>query len=415
MKTRNGQVLIGAVFVLIIVTLLGMIAASMISTESYSGIVNLRGIQAMNVAEAGMRFTVATSLAADADFTDNFDFGPINFGPGSFTVQYKVKQLKGCTLEVTGTVQGVSRKMSARFRKGGMLDQFSEYGAYGGDSGGAVGKALKFQDESKIIGNLYFYGPVEILVSTHPCQASGVIRSVSIDPAAPGGIPGHYASWEPAAAVTAVVWNDTYYANLIATSNTTTAALSLTDTKLTLDNEVRKYASITLNTTSEITGTGTLFAKSDFSMNGSSKLTGKIMIVAKGSASIGGSSTTRGTIEVIAGGSFAVSGTAVASTEKEFYSHNAFTLTDATIRGSAMAPYGQFDNKGGHMIGLTYADAYDGYTDSTLEGGSVFESIGFFHQASMLIQNQRALPTKLPNGFTSEVFVWEVSNWGEVF
>ncbi|MGB9613648.1 MAG: hypothetical protein ACPL4K_05715, partial [Candidatus Margulisiibacteriota bacterium] len=116
---KKGQIIIAAVFVLVIVAILGMVVATMISTESFSVSKNFRGIQALNIAEAGIRFTIATSLAADSDWSDNVDFGPVSINPGYFTVHYVSKAKKSCILEVTGTVGDVNRKVRMTAKKGG--------------------------------------------------------------------------------------------------------------------------------------------------------------------------------------------------------------------------------------------------------------------------------------------------------
>ena len=160
MKNKNGQVLVGAAFVLIIVCILGMIAASMISTGSFSAAANLQGIQALNIAEAGMRFTVATSLAADTDFTDNINLGPISLSPGTFSVRYISAEVQKCTIEVTGTVGNVSRVIRSGFKKGVSLgDLAKDYTLYlGSGSGGStsVGQNTTFNGDIFMHGNVTF-------------------------------------------------------------------------------------------------------------------------------------------------------------------------------------------------------------------------------------------------------------------
>ncbi|MFA4843507.1 MAG: hypothetical protein WC632_00985 [Candidatus Margulisiibacteriota bacterium] len=153
--TKKGQVIVAAVFVLVIVALLGMIAASIFSGESVSAAKNLHGIQALNVAEGGMRFTIVTSLAADTDWSNNVDFGPVNLGPGTFSVNYVNRGTQECTVEVTGTVAGVSRTVQAKFKKtgGGLGSIADSYAIYmGGGSGAVIG------NNSEVNGNVFVYG-----------------------------------------------------------------------------------------------------------------------------------------------------------------------------------------------------------------------------------------------------------------
>jgi acetyltransferase-like isoleucine patch superfamily enzyme len=134
---RRGQVLVAAIFVLVIVSFLGLIVAQMLSTEGFSAIKNLHGIQALNVAEGGMRWVVATQLAPDSDWSNNTDLGPIALGPGTFSLHYFTKQTRSATFEVVGTVQGVNRTIRTGYRRtgGGLSSIAAEYVLYWGGTG----------------------------------------------------------------------------------------------------------------------------------------------------------------------------------------------------------------------------------------------------------------------------------------
>jgi hypothetical protein len=166
LAAKGGQMLVVAVFVLLVFTVLGLAIASMLSNESYSAVQNLNGIRAINIAEGGLRFTVATSLAADSDFSDNANFGPVNLGAGSFSVVYlQPKNKNSCTVEVIGSVNGVTRTVLTNIKKGG-----SGLGAIAGDyvlfwggtgtGNSSVGNNCTVTGDILVNNNLYLNGAV---------------------------------------------------------------------------------------------------------------------------------------------------------------------------------------------------------------------------------------------------------------
>lgn len=178
-NNRHGQVAVVAVFVLVIFAVIGLVAVSLLSNESFSVVKNFRGMQAVNVAEGGLRFTVATSLAADSDWSNNADFGPVSLGPGTFSVHYVAKSTTSATLEVTGTVQGVSRKIAAAVSLGSgtpdsglqaIADTYVMY--WGGTSGGS----------SSLGNNTNIYGDVLVnanLILGNNIDVNGTIEATN--------------------------------------------------------------------------------------------------------------------------------------------------------------------------------------------------------------------------------------------
>lgn len=290
--SRKGQVTIAAVFVLVIIAFLGLIITQMLSMESFSAVKNLHGFQALNVAEGGMRFTVAASLAADSDWSNNVDFGPVSLGPGSFTVRYLSKAQKTCSLEVTGTVQGVSRVIRSGFHKtgGGVGNQWNDYAAYGG-SAASLGNEMLFNNNSRCIGNLYYYGPVRWAGPWPPArQTGGVIRSVSIDPLPAVGVPNCYASWEQISSYDTPTFESSYYDAWLAAANVSTSnTLVMSSGTLDLDGGTRwyRYADVSGGT---INGPGTICATANPSggyirLRGSAKVNGRVRFIARGNSS----------------------------------------------------------------------------------------------------------------------------------
>ena len=129
---RKGQVLIAAIFVVVIVTVLGVTAASLLSTGSqYFSLVTMMPII---TSEWPAMYLVAEWIDTSTPRSNE------RKNPGTFTVRYLWKIKKQCTLEVTGTVQGVSRILRGNFEKNvsSFPSQFEDYGAYVGTGAGTM-------------------------------------------------------------------------------------------------------------------------------------------------------------------------------------------------------------------------------------------------------------------------------------
>ena len=423
---KPGQMLVGAIFVIVIFSILGIELASLLSSEGYSTIQNYSGVRALNVAEGGVRFTVATSLAATAIWSNSSlkKFGPVTLSPGTFSVTYDSISQYDVTFEVAGTVSGITRTIKVHFNKqSNSLGVFANYDVYAGTPG-SIGNTLNIYDSTKIIGDFYYYGPISINQSRPPyppVQTSGEVQSSSISPSAPGGIPYYYASWEAIGNIAPIVWSNTYYNNQLAQA---TGGSGSPAGSITLTNNTLKYDSVSLYGNYTITGTVTICTNNDFVIGTTTRVTGNIDIIVGGNFTMNDSSTMQGSIEVIAKGTVTMNGTAAITTDAWVYTKSSATTwamalqANNLIRGSALAPYGGIVEYGNSYIkGLAYASNYEIYGNSTLEGTGVFLNVGNFYNNSTIIQNAGVLPPKVPNGLSSESTNATVSNayWNEIY
>ncbi|MDD5382102.1 MAG: hypothetical protein PHH60_00375 [Candidatus Margulisbacteria bacterium] len=275
MRKPRGQVIIEAVFVLMIFAVLGMVTVSLLSGESTSSLKNLQGIQAMNIAEGGMRFTMAASLAADVDWSNNADFGPRSLNPGTFTVRYISKEKDACTIEVTGTVSGVNRKMQAGFARSRAFPSAFNYALYWKNSEASsspleIGSALI--DPRTISGNVFVNGNASVYTTSQ--VISGEIYVPTGFNVTGGGI----YSWE--ATSSPPPWpglDNSYYVNLINRYDSHIPAAAPSFTKgsstftITLTGNNISYEAISINWlfgNLTVRGSGELIARTNFTVNG---------------------------------------------------------------------------------------------------------------------------------------------------
>lgn len=427
---KRGQVLIGAVIAIFIVSIIALLVISMVTTESYSAVQNLTGIQALNLAEGGVQFTMVTSLSADSDWSDNSDFGPVAFNNGSFTVQYIEKRKKTCVIEVTGLLKGVSRKVRARFKTGLFPLQFLDYGCYGVNPMSS-GKDLDFLGRSKVIGSFFYFGPINISGQRPPpCQTGGTLQSISIN-TGPGNWWDYYTSWEAIDEAEPIGWNNSYYDDWlsVAASSTKNDLILGSGQSLDLAGGTYKYQNIDLSGTATIIGPGTLCATTSFRTTPGNYVTfvGPVRLISLGSPTsfdLNGSTTWSESAEVIAFDNLKMTDTVSSPANSIFYSKGPVgngrgiaISSYASPQGSLLAPYGLIDNGGRAWVkGLVFAYQYNGSSYSTLEGGAVFDTMASFQDESMVIQNNDVLPDLLPPGLTSEAELSvRIYDWGEVY
>jgi len=248
---RKGQVIIAAIFVLAIIAILAMVAVALLSGESVSAVKNYHGIQALNVAEGGVRFTITASLAADSDWSDNVDFGPVSLNPGTFTVRYLSKAQRTCSLEVTGTVNGVSRTIRTSLRKtaGGISSILGDYVIYWGGSGGS---GSTIGNNSTIIGDIFTNNTLTAgnnVTISGDAQSTGAINYGS--GSSISGTEEEYVAppYDPPTLET------TYYDNLIATAATYPSGNQSWNSR-TISGETYIHGNLTINQNETISLTG---------------------------------------------------------------------------------------------------------------------------------------------------------------
>ncbi|MDD4178471.1 MAG: hypothetical protein PHH14_00255 [Candidatus Margulisbacteria bacterium] len=421
---KRGQVIIAAVFVIIIVALLGFVIAGMLSTESFSVVKNLHGIQALNIAEGGLRFTITTSLAADSDYSDNVDFGPVALGNGSFSVHYTYKEEKNCSVEVTGTVQGISRTVRSGFRNGG--------GSFGGSlpfnvqyiqySGGGGGATLTVNGDARIYGDYYYNGPIAMEGSAQ--QEDGTIYSTSISTSGTAG----YASWEAAPPVDMPAWENTYYDNILTATNSS-AASSITfnsSNPINLAGQTLYYRSITVAWGASITGPGTLVATGkpsgtgDITVNYGQGVGSGVKFIANDDFIYSGGSSFTNSVEVYAKGDVQILNGLTVPAGSLLYTSGEGTVgldLEGPVTATMLAPYGTVTTAGGWDIyGLIFCNTMDPGDSGTISGAIICYSPSTIGGSVHLIEDASYLPpsvTGLEGDDTTSSF--EVSGWQEVY
>lgn len=394
--SKKGQLLITAVFVLIIVAVLGMVAASMISTESFAVARNWNGMQALNIAEAGMRFTIATSLCADSDYSDNTDFGPISLKPGFFTVRYTFKSQRDCSVEVTGTVTGVSRTVRTKAKKisGGLQSIANDYAVYmgGGGTGATLGNNSTINGDAFITGNLIMGNGAAV---TGDASATGTITG--------GTVMGSTETGAPPPPSPPSLEAD-YYVGQIGLANTSPTYIG----------------NITY---SGALSPGAYYIKGNVTIN-DLILTGVTTIVATGTVTLNNNKTVGNDLTVIAAGAISIGNHCAIGNSGLWYSGTSITIGNV---GDVTAGTGTaFITPGNIDAGNSCSFAGFVYAGGSFTSGNGLEFSGLLAADRVTIGNNAVLSVDpdimnfdaipgIVGGIEGSAPGMDVSDWGEVY
>ncbi len=120
-RSEQGFAIFTAIFIMVAMAIMGVGAVALISGGAQQMRDEYQSEQAFQVAQAGRAY-VAAQLKSDANWSDNTDIASTAMGPGTFTVHYLTSPpptATTATVEVTGTVGGISRKIEQALSKGG--------------------------------------------------------------------------------------------------------------------------------------------------------------------------------------------------------------------------------------------------------------------------------------------------------
>jgi hypothetical protein len=392
MKNREGFALVVAIFFVVVFAILGIVAVSLISGENILAVRDYSSIRAFHLAEAGLRYTMAASLAADSDWSDNTGFSK-TLSPGYFTITYLSKAKRRCTLQCTGVVGGISRTIIASLKKSGLPGAF-DYAVctFNYDS-----ETLYIQNTSTIYGDFWYDGPVIMQNSSKLLNGTMFSDSLTLQHSA------YCASWEPITPVEPIVFDSTYYDNLIAeTTKSATSALDLDSGTMNLSGGTYYYTSITIRGSATVNGPGTLVATTgDFTLKNSGIIGDDVMLIVKGNSYMQNSSQVGADFNLISQSNISVQNSQTVPAEAIFFSYGDITFDNtAYFWGSIMAPSGEISSVNSTTFnGLLYGDTLNLQNSTHLNGSAAVGSIGYFKNSTVVTYDPSKFPSAIPQGF----------------
>jgi len=124
MTNKNGVSIVGVVGIMLILSMLGLAAVSLLGTASSAGLDYMQSQQAFYIAEAGKAWYLE-QLMSDSDWSDNAatgDKGPKNFAGGAFAITVANSAQNSIDVTSTGTLTGyegqnIQRKVAVHVTK----------------------------------------------------------------------------------------------------------------------------------------------------------------------------------------------------------------------------------------------------------------------------------------------------------
>jgi len=176
---KNGFALLMAIFIMVVFSLLGALAVSIVSNENIRAANELQSVQALHLAEGAYNYAFASYFEAPR-WNDNpaiaVDISR-NFGVGAFRVNATTTSRYSATFHLQGTVGNVTHEIAIKVNKTGFPRMFdSMLYAYNG-SGltlGGAGEHVDCYDGSFVYnGILTMKGDSKYRISVRPDCAPG--------------------------------------------------------------------------------------------------------------------------------------------------------------------------------------------------------------------------------------------------
>lgn len=410
---NKGFALIVAIFVVVVFAVLGVVAVSLLSGESIMALRDLHGIQALELAEAGLKYTLAAKLTGDADWSDNTGFTK-NLSPGYFTVSYTYNATNRVTLQITGVVSGVSRTIQSTVRRGGLPGAFG-YGIYSANQGG---EPLVIENTATIYGDFYYTGDVTMKNSSRLLNGTMYSDFLTLLNSAT------CASWEPLPQppVPLPTLDTSYYdTQLKECTRSATSALSMSTGTLALAGTTKYYTSITLSGSARVTGPGKLVATTgSFNISNSAQLGNDITVIASQDANFDNSAVVGTNFELINTRDININNGQNFPAEALIFCYGDIEFENTSYYyGSIICPTGNmYSGNSTKFRGLIYAGSFDLQNSTSVIGCVVLsQDVGYFRNSSTLTYDLSYLPVDWPPGLEGGVSASEegTSDWQEVY
>ena len=415
MIKKRGFALVVAIFVVVIFSVLGVVIVSLMSGESLVATGDYSSIRAFHLAEAGFRYTLASSLAADSDWSNNSNF-TMNLSPGYFTVSYTYRSHKTCVIKVTGVVNGISRSISWGIVRSGLSGAFS-YGIY---CDNINSQTLYINNSCTIYGDFYYDGPV--VMQNNAKLVNGTLYSDSLTLNNSASV----ASWEPIQApVNPPLFDTSYYDNLLKeTTMSATSALNLTNSAvLNLSGQTLYYTSISISNSARVNGPGTLVATTgNFQLVNSASIGDNVTVIVKGTSSLGNSAAVGSNFNLISNGSISLVNNQSIPSGATFFTYGDVPFSNSsTFNGSILAPSGEVSSTNSTVFnGLLYAAKITLSNSTKLNGAAAVNQIGVFSNSVQVRYDPSKFPSTIPQGLegaggsaSSEAII--INSWSEGF
>ncbi|MFA4906151.1 MAG: pilus assembly PilX N-terminal domain-containing protein [Candidatus Margulisiibacteriota bacterium] len=413
---KNGFALIVAIFVVVLFAVLGVVAVSLLSGESIMALRDLYGIQALELADAGLQYTLAAELATDPDWSDKSTGFSKNLSPGQFNVNYIYWSENQVIVQVTGVVGGVSRTIQSTVKRGGLPAAFT-YSLYAANQGG---QDLNIENSATIFGDFYYDGNVIMKNSSRLLNGTMYSDSLTLLNSAT------CANYEPIPQppVPLPTLATGYYDNLLLECSKEAAGpLNWSSGTKDLLGQTQRYTSINISASGKVissTGPAMLVATTgNFTIQNSGELGNNLTVVASQQASFLNSAKVGANFKLVAAKNVTISNSGNISQSLLFTYGNITFNNSAYYYGSIIAPTGMLSSVNSTRFrGLIYAGQIDLMNSTSLIGSIVIkQNVSHLRNSTTVTYDPSYLPTEWPPGLEGGISVSQegTSDWQEVY
>lgn len=404
--------LVIVIFVVLVFSVLGMIAASLISSQGSRILSDINGLKALHLAEAGVRYAVSFDLSQDLNWSDNAGFTK-NLANGYFVISYPQKSQSMAVIQSTGVVNGISRTVSATVNRSSSNPAFG-FGLFAGNQGGGP---LIIQNTARVDGDFYYNGNVTMRNSASLVDGKMVSRSLTLQNFAT------CASWEnvPVPPIDPPTFESTYYDMVLQeTTKAASAPLSLSGSSvLNLDGATQYYTSIFIANNARVNGPGTLVATTgNFAISNSARIGDNVRVIVKGTSTFSNSAVIGNSVEVFSQGNVAIYNSQNFPNNNLLFTHgNLIFNNSAYFYGVILAPNGEMVSVNSTKFrGLIFADTIDLQNSTDLRGSVIVDTVGYFSNSATVTYDPAVLPAEWPIGLEGGgVGGMSVTGWREVY
>ncbi|OGC09961.1 hypothetical protein A3J90_02790 [candidate division WOR-1 bacterium RIFOXYC2_FULL_37_10] len=415
---KNGFALIVAIFVVVTFAVIGVVAVSLISGESIVTVKDLKGLQALNLAEAGAQYAITSDLAGDSDWSDNTGFTK-SLGGGSFTVTYHSQSVDTIKLRSLGLASGVIRVIEVDVdRNTGSIGYSAAFthAIYAS----APRTTLEVINDAHVYGDLYYNG--DVVMKNNALILDGTLYSAKLKTYNNATVE----TWEVAPAPEVPTFDSSQYDNILAATNASASSNLVVQNNDSWTVNSMAYKSVTFKNNAKIYGSGTIVATEGniTIQNNALFYDDNITLIAEGDVILENNTNFKGNFKIYAHGDIIVKNNSIIPSEALFYTDQGDVTFDNNghFSGSVLAPDGTVTCTNNTIIdGLIYADTFDALNNAHVSGSVVVNDVGSLSNNVIITYDPLKLPVNIPVGLgasiegtgTSEA--GQKSNWYEVF
>lgn len=285
-KNENGFSLITVIFVMMLLSSVGMGMSNVLSTQALTTVESYQAEQALYVADGGMQYAISDQFMNDTDFSDNvsptpapYVNGAIPLSNGEFWIEYSNQSANAVTITVTSRVENSIRKVRQILNLQGGDTPF-DYALYGEGNLNVQGGTGTINGDISAGGNISNADDWTINGSETPNNS---VQLPDVD------VIGDYAGFTSSTYNGNLTINGNYSTNIYITGNLTISSNTTINSYIVVGGNISIGSNVTVNGMLAAAGNLSANNETNLSFNSISGPSGETIpaLVAEGNLSLG--------------------------------------------------------------------------------------------------------------------------------